>query len=67
MAQDDTHQQHPLAIYFWIWGLLFVLSTFSYMVLYRPDTVEFFRRGHDRVCGAPLIPGSRIFLFSQNE
>ena len=32
MAQDDTHQQHPLAIYFWIWGLLFVLSTFSYLV-----------------------------------
>ena len=32
MAQDDTHQQHSLAIYFWIWGLLFVLSTFSYMV-----------------------------------
>jgi len=32
MAQDDTHQQHPLAIYFWIWGLLFVLSAFSYMV-----------------------------------
>ena len=27
-------QQHPLAIYFWIWGLLFVLSTLSYMVDY---------------------------------
>lgn len=27
-------QQHPIAIYFWIWGLLFVLSTFSYMVDY---------------------------------
>ncbi|MCZ6497311.1 MAG: cytochrome C oxidase subunit IV family protein [Gammaproteobacteria bacterium] len=27
-------QRHPLAIYFWIWGLLFVLSTFSYMVDY---------------------------------
>jgi len=31
MAQAEG-QQHPLAIYFWIWGLLFVLSTFSYMV-----------------------------------
>jgi len=27
-------QQHPLNIYFWIWGLLFVLSFFSYMVDY---------------------------------
>ncbi|MEQ8208133.1 MAG: cytochrome C oxidase subunit IV family protein [Woeseia sp.] len=32
MAQED--QQHPLAIYFWIWGLLFVVSTLSYMVDY---------------------------------
>lgn len=27
-------QQHPLNIYFWIWGLLFVVSSFSYMVDY---------------------------------
>jgi cytochrome c oxidase subunit 4 len=27
-------QQHPIAIYFWIWGLLFVLSGFSYAVDY---------------------------------
>ncbi|MCH8201714.1 MAG: cytochrome C oxidase subunit IV family protein [Proteobacteria bacterium] len=27
-------QQHPIAIYFKIWGLLFVLSFFSYMVDY---------------------------------
>ena len=33
MAQAEG-QQHPLAIYFWIWGLLFVLSTLSYMVDY---------------------------------
>ncbi len=33
MAQAEG-QQHPLAIYFWIWGLLFVLSTFSYLVDY---------------------------------
>ena len=26
--------EHPLAIYFWIWGLLFVLSGFSYAVDY---------------------------------
>ena len=23
-------QQHPLSIYFWIWGLLFLFSAFSY-------------------------------------
>jgi cytochrome c oxidase subunit IV len=33
MAQE-TEQQHPISIYFWIWGLLFVLSFFSYMVDY---------------------------------
>lgn len=27
-------QQHPLAVYFWIWALLFVLSFFSYLVDY---------------------------------
>ena len=27
-------QQHPISVYFWIWGLLFVLSTFSYLVDY---------------------------------
>ena len=27
-------QQHPIKIYFWIWGLLFLLSTLSYMVDY---------------------------------
>ena len=30
-------QQHPLGIYFKIWGLLFVLSTMSYMV----DVLDF--------------------------
>ncbi len=36
-AQDapDTHgQQHPLKLYFAVWGLLFVLSALSYMVDY---------------------------------
>ena len=27
-------QTHPLSVYFWIWGLLFVLSAFSYAVDY---------------------------------
>jgi len=27
-------QQHPLGVYLWIWVLLFVLSTFSYLVDY---------------------------------
>ncbi len=37
MAQAEAHvegQQHPLSIYIKIWALLFVLSTFSYMVDY---------------------------------
>jgi cytochrome c oxidase subunit IV len=29
-----TTQQHPLGLYLWTWGLLFVLSAFSYMVDY---------------------------------
>ena len=33
MASSEG-QQHPLNIYFWIWGLLFVVSGFSYMVDY---------------------------------
>jgi len=34
-ASDNAHgQQHPLGIYFAIWVLLFVLSTFSYLVDY---------------------------------
>lgn len=34
VVHDEGHQQHPLAIYLWIWVLLFVLSAFSYMVDY---------------------------------
>ncbi len=37
MANAEAHvegQQHPLGIYFKIWALLFVLSTFSYLVDY---------------------------------
>ena len=34
MAHEEGHQQHPLTIYFWVWGLLFVLSGFSYAVDY---------------------------------
>ena len=30
----EQGQQHPLSIYFWIWGLLFVVSFGSYMVDY---------------------------------
>ena len=42
MSHDATHahaagghaegQQHPLKLYLWIWILLFVISTFSYLV-----------------------------------
>jgi len=27
-------QAHPISVYLWTWGLLFVLSTFSYLVDY---------------------------------
>ena len=32
MATASVHQQHPIGLYFKIWGLLFVLSAFSYAV-----------------------------------
>ncbi len=32
MAADG--QQHPISVYLWIWFLLFILSTLSYMVDY---------------------------------
>ena len=32
---SDSHvQEHPLSLYFKVWGLLFVLSSFSYLVDY---------------------------------
>ncbi|HEX5682989.1 MAG TPA: cytochrome C oxidase subunit IV family protein [Ideonella sp.] len=31
---QQQHQQHPIALYFKIWGMLFVLSTLSYLVDY---------------------------------
>ena len=31
---SDEGQQHPISIYFWIWGLLFLFSFFSYLVDY---------------------------------
>jgi cytochrome c oxidase subunit IV len=34
MEHAEGQQQHPIAIYLWIWALLFVLSTLSYMVDY---------------------------------
>jgi cytochrome c oxidase subunit 4 len=34
-STPSTHgQQHPIGLYFKIWGLLFVLSTLSYLVDY---------------------------------
>ena len=33
MAEAEG-QQHPISVYFWVWGLLFVLSFFSYLVDY---------------------------------
>ncbi len=34
MARAEEHQQHPISVYLWIWGLLFVISTLSYLVDY---------------------------------
>ena len=34
MNHVEAQQQHPIGIYLWIWGLLFVLSVCSYMVDY---------------------------------
>ena len=33
-AAHAEGQQHPIKLYLWIWGLLFVFSAFSYMVDY---------------------------------
>ena len=33
-AHDDGQQQHPISLYFKVWGLLFVLSAASYAVDY---------------------------------
>ena len=33
MEQTEV-KLHPISTYLWIWGLLFVLSTFSYLVDY---------------------------------
>lgn len=30
----EQHQEHPIALYFKVWGLLFVLSAMSYLVDY---------------------------------
>ena len=35
-ATTTEGQQHPLTIYFWIWGLLFLLSAFSYGTDFLP-------------------------------
>lgn len=34
VLQSHQHQQHPIGLYLKIWGLLFVLSTMSYLVDY---------------------------------
>jgi cytochrome c oxidase subunit 4 len=34
MSSTHENTQHPISVYLWIWLLLFVLSTFSYLVDY---------------------------------
>ena len=38
MAAHAEGQQHPIAIYLWIWILLFVISGFSYATDFMPDS-----------------------------
>ena len=33
-SKDSGHQEHPIKLYLVVWGLLFVLSTCSYLVDY---------------------------------
>jgi cytochrome c oxidase subunit 4 len=33
-GKESGHQEHPIKLYLFVWGLLFVLSTFSYLVDY---------------------------------
>src|SRR5256885_5843334 len=33
-ARAEDQQQHPVSIYLWIWALLFIFSTFSYLIDY---------------------------------
>ena len=40
---EATGQQHPLKLYFWIWGLLFLFSAFSYGTDFLPH--GYFRWG----------------------
>ena len=39
MTEHAEGQQHPLNIYFWIWGLLFLFSAFSYGTDFLPDGI----------------------------
>ncbi|MFT5131879.1 MAG: cytochrome c oxidase subunit 4 [Gammaproteobacteria bacterium] len=34
VVAEAEAQEHPISTYFWVWGLLFVLSALSYMVDY---------------------------------
>ncbi len=36
-AAEPHGQQHPISIYFWIWGLLFVFSALSYATDFLGD------------------------------
>jgi cytochrome c oxidase subunit IV len=51
-------QQHPITIYLWIWALLFIFSTFSYLIDY------FHLQGYLRwsLIGLMAIEGDYTFL-----
>jgi cytochrome c oxidase subunit IV len=38
-GQESHGQQHPISIYLWIWGLLFVFSAFSYATDFLDDSL----------------------------
>ena len=37
MAAQEGHQEHPLTVYWYMWGALFVLSAFSYATDFMED------------------------------
>ena len=51
---SEVGQQHPLSLYFWIWGLLFVVSAGSYMI-------DFFQVGYD--VGSMELRWALILIF----
>lgn len=59
MEQAESEQQHPISIYLWVWGLLFVLSVLSYLTDFMEEGVVkwFF------ICAFMLLKAGLIVAF----